>query len=130
MLCAVDHIDNFNSIRPLKNSVDYDERQRRQRQFTRAFNSPASALMRKPSELSGTIVNRPRDATGGIRIVFTDIINNTFEVLGSSGGPADLHLGLQHPFEPVADFLVGEELPAVELLQAVRHFLTEPHIVI
>lgn len=82
-MCSVDDVGDFHCLLPYP--VDHDERERWQRQLTRAFNPALPAAMGKLLEGSRAFVNDFCYPLCGIRAIAVNILNYARKVLNGGG---------------------------------------------
>ena len=82
----------------------------------------------------GALINVLRDPLGSARILLANEVKDAFEIVSPSPqrprATIALAFGLRQLLEPFAYFLVRKEISPFKLLQADRHLLPEPFIVI
>src|ERR1035437_110291 len=120
--------DDFDRARMFEYPINHDERKRRQGQLARTSNAAHPAQIGECRKGSGALMDILGDALRGCRAFLSDVVDDAFEVVRRSWGPANLHLRGEP--RALADFLRREELPGVQLLQTLVNLPPEPRVVV
>jgi hypothetical protein len=94
--------------------------------FTRPIRPPVG----KGGQFARPLEDIPGCTPRSFSIVSTDIGNDCRQIVSGLRRPADLHLGVEHSFDAVAHFFMGEVFAPVQLLQPLPDRLTKPDVMV